>query len=771
MNFLKIVLQKFDDQLLGLLGAVLGENEGKVRDGVNSTVPKVLDAMVAVSKVKEGRGMLWRELRDIDASVANNFSQQLYYKDSQSMIQIGRDQLDSLVGAEASRLVQSVSREADLGGTTAKRLVSAVTPLVFASMAEQQQSKNLNETELADVIAAQAGHLDNWKRQSSDYFPTGSNSDEDNSPLFKSLPTDNHSQNFIAPNDDSSSNAGRSEEAHTSQGTQSAAKASASAALGAHRFGNADSDQASDQTNGSSKTFDQRSEERRQRESIAINPARASNSTNSYSNVSNSTNSYSSDSDSYSSDSDSYSSDSDSYSSDSDSTDSGSTNADPAKPYDSDTADSSKSSVTGAIAATGVGAAGVAAAAMGTFSKDASTNSSVKDSESENSKLDVDAKTNTYDSNQAVSGFAATTATPDKLDTTESGNKRLWTPEAADRDQNGTLRYSSDGNPIGGTSTTAASTGGKKSGGWFHWLWWPVLIFGSLLAAGIFLLDQDGLKQQATDPSGASIAANQEEGEGESQNDGESDAGDPTYTATAAISTSNEEDTSEDGTGKDSPEIEIAASDDSDDATNSNESPDSSAPNLAAADSNDDAAMNSNSDSDSPTRTQTPATEQSTGDKANQNGETKAETDSNAADSTQEDSPSPAESAENQTTNDTGSNANASVSVDPELDADEQVEELLETIETKLNGVDSKAKANAAKQTLSQQVSELEKVLSNRQQWKDEIEILVDFQLDEGKKMLSKKKKKMFKTEAVKNTLGDLFKKLEKLMTSTVDQP
>ena len=96
---------------------------------------------------------------------------------------------------------------------------------------------------------------------------------------------------------------------------------------------------------------------------------------------------------------------------------------------------------------------------------------------------------------------------------------------------------------------------------------------------------------------------------------------------------------------------------------------------------------------------------------------------------------------------------------------------MLSTIETRLNGVSGEAKAKAAKETLSQQVAGLQEVLSDRQQWKDEIEILVDFQLEEGKKMLSKKKEKLFKSKAVKNTLGDLFQKLEKLMTPAAEQP
>jgi len=167
MNLLKNVLQNLDDNSLGLLGAVLGENEGKVRDG--------------------------RELRDTDASVASNFSQQLYYKDSQSLVANGYDQLDGLMGAETNRLVQAVGREADLGSTAAKRLVGAVSPMVFATVANEMQSKKLSISELGDLIAVQSLHLDKWDRQNSDNFSSASKGDEENAPLFKSLPKDDQS--------------------------------------------------------------------------------------------------------------------------------------------------------------------------------------------------------------------------------------------------------------------------------------------------------------------------------------------------------------------------------------------------------------------------------------------------------------------------------------------------------------------------------------------------------------------------------------------------
>ena len=108
---------------------------------------------------------------------------------------------------------------------------------------------------------------------------------------------------------------------------------------------------------------------------------------------------------------------------------------------------------------------------------------------------------------------------------------------------------------------------------------------------------------------------------------------------------------------------------------------------------------------------------------------------------------------------------------DLEIDADEQVEELLSAIETELESVKNEAQAKAAEESLSAHVSSLEKVLANRAQWEDEIEILVDFQLEDGQKMLAQAKKNAFQSEAVKKTLKGKFKELNKLMKTANDSP
>ena len=223
-------------------------------------------------------------------------------------------------------------------------------------------------------------------------------------------------------------------------------------------------DSKNDDVEESGKTFDQRSQERRQRESIAINPAGTSNSI------------------------DSAAADLDPVKP---------SNTEPVKPTTTDAADSSKSGVAGTIAAAGVGAAGVAAAAASTLSK-----GSQKDSAKKLATKTVLRPTLNLGKmprqtlhilmilKSPVSGFAATTSAVNKdgqNTATDSENNPLWTPDSANRDKDGNLRYASDG-------TSTAAVGRKKSGGWFHWLWWPVLIFGSLLAAGIYF--QDEIKEQ-----------------------------------------------------------------------------------------------------------------------------------------------------------------------------------------------------------------------------------------------------------------------------------
>ena len=421
----------------------------------------------------------------------------------------------------------------------------------------------------------------------------------------------------------------------------------------------------------------------------------------------------------------------------------------------------SKSAAAGAIAAVGAGAAGVAAAALSPSAKTTAGDSSTS------SNRDKSNTANTYDSENAVSGFAASDnptsfGTSDKTGHTkphegdaesDGDSQRLWTPDSAtgQRDADGTLRYPHRNAEAANTASNTTATV-KKSDGWFHWLWWPVLFFGSILGVCLMFLNPDGSfsypTNQDVDPSVATAS------------DGESDSGDAAVVAD----------------GEESEDAEIASEESNSDILSSSIQ---ITPNESDA-TTSDATTKADDPSEELTMDLTSADPSNEGEsdsasQAQDSGKTAAE--ANASSESQDAMPSLEGSLEtdgaknedeNAGDNDNSENAGTDSSElntsDLELDADEQVEELLSAIETELDGVNNESQAEAAKESLSQHISTLEKVLADRAQWKDEIEVLVDFQLEEGKKMLTKAQEKASQLDAVKKTLNGKFKELNALM-------
>ena len=160
MNLLKLVSQRLDERTLGLLGAALGEHEVRIRDGVEATVPAIVTCMKHLAQTEHGREMLWRELRDTDDNLAFDFEKNLRFRGSDQVIDQGSSQLRGLVDSKAEALIMSVSRASDLGGTSSRKLVGAVTPLVFACVAKHQRDVGLSPEGLRDLLDGQAQYCD-----------------------------------------------------------------------------------------------------------------------------------------------------------------------------------------------------------------------------------------------------------------------------------------------------------------------------------------------------------------------------------------------------------------------------------------------------------------------------------------------------------------------------------------------------------------------------------------------------------------------------------
>ena len=159
MKLFESIMKNFDDDKLGLLGAVLGEHEIKVRDGVEAAVPEILCAIGAKTKSMQGRSLLWRELRDTNDQVASSFSNQLHYQNSRALVENGKQQLSGLVGSEIDEITNRVSHAADIGSSSASKMVGAVSPLIFSSLAAWQKKENVDAGGWQKIFADQSEGL------------------------------------------------------------------------------------------------------------------------------------------------------------------------------------------------------------------------------------------------------------------------------------------------------------------------------------------------------------------------------------------------------------------------------------------------------------------------------------------------------------------------------------------------------------------------------------------------------------------------------------
>ncbi len=159
MRLFDSIMKNFDDDSLGLLGAVLGEHEVKVRDGVEAAIPEILSAIGDQTKSEAGRGMLWRELRDTDESISSSFPSQLHYQNSLALVEKGREQLSGLVGDEIKSITNRVSHAADIGSSSAGKMVGAVSPLIFSSLAAWQKKEKVDAEGWQKLFAEQGAGL------------------------------------------------------------------------------------------------------------------------------------------------------------------------------------------------------------------------------------------------------------------------------------------------------------------------------------------------------------------------------------------------------------------------------------------------------------------------------------------------------------------------------------------------------------------------------------------------------------------------------------
>ena len=725
MNLLQTMMGAFDENVLGLLGAVLGEHEVKVRDGIQSAVPEVLSGIADKVSSDEGRSMLWRELRDTTDEVATKFPQQLHYQNSQKLVEQGNHQLAGILGADAAQITERVSHAADIGSTSAQRIVGAVTPLIFSKLAAQQATKNYSAANWGDLFEGQAQGLRekalamrNRNAQASEQqklLPTFGGGDSN---------VKDESNNF-GSDGGTNERSGNGVGGAALAGGAAAGLAAAGFAAGNRASKDAD-DKAADWSAGSGftpgysntidskfdakpkdvkttgteadSTHDSRRVERQQRDSIAVKP----------------------------------------------------------KLWGAADA-ASTSSAAAATSAAGGTAAGAAASAVGAKALSGSKATS---------------------SSGPTSGSAA-----GSVKTTSGDSSGRWVPDAEN------LRREREKTAIEATrSQREARIQEKKSGGWFSWLWWQALLVGGLVAGGFYVADQmkDKGADGQSELSGVSGAAADDDLDAQTATSDEPNEAITGLTSEEAATAGQSNgvvagaQSSEGAT--DAGSNEAAAGDGSNGATTvagSNEGANDT--DAKQAETSVDEDQQTEAEKSSPLVSSLKSGGPS-GEK--QGGETDSDSTTQEMDnkdqqpelSPAQEEPPKLEAATPEETAapdlkvpDAPKSTPAAADVVIE-DVDFAVETVLEKLDTGLSEVNDKASAESFLPELNDGVSSLEGLLDTRGQWSVSDDVTVGIQLKEAKKKFAGLQSAAFEADGVKEILADSLSNLEELL-QTKEQP
>ena len=159
VNLLKQIHEKIDDRLVGQIGTVLGENEGRTRAGIDAAVPTLLRGVMGVAATEQGAQMVERELDPFDDGIIHEYGKQLEFDKSRPLVESGSDLVQAFFGNATIRTLAIVSRESGLGASKCRALTGLLMPLVLGVVGEQRMKRNLDTAGFRRLLDGQTDYI------------------------------------------------------------------------------------------------------------------------------------------------------------------------------------------------------------------------------------------------------------------------------------------------------------------------------------------------------------------------------------------------------------------------------------------------------------------------------------------------------------------------------------------------------------------------------------------------------------------------------------
>jgi hypothetical protein len=158
VNIVNLIKDQLTGDVLGKLGAAIGESEEKTRSAANAAVPSLLSALANLAAGGQGAEKLIDVLRHFDDDSINKLRADVAQGGSEVRDK-GADILGSLLGGNLPALLNILARFSGVGASALKGLLSYLAPLILSVIAAQLKGKGLSPASLGSFFAEQKGNI------------------------------------------------------------------------------------------------------------------------------------------------------------------------------------------------------------------------------------------------------------------------------------------------------------------------------------------------------------------------------------------------------------------------------------------------------------------------------------------------------------------------------------------------------------------------------------------------------------------------------------
>ncbi|APW60624.1 DUF937 domain-containing protein [Paludisphaera borealis] len=159
MNIVNLIKDQLTGDVLGKLGASIGESEEKTRAAAAVAVPSLLSVLAGLVSSGQGADKLISALRNFDADSLTRLRTEVTQGDHGKIRDQGGDILGSLVGGNLPALINVLTKFSGVGAVALKGLLSYLAPLILSVIAAQLKGKALTPASLSGFFADQKANI------------------------------------------------------------------------------------------------------------------------------------------------------------------------------------------------------------------------------------------------------------------------------------------------------------------------------------------------------------------------------------------------------------------------------------------------------------------------------------------------------------------------------------------------------------------------------------------------------------------------------------